>query len=69
MTNFENSLRDALRDATDEQIDEYFEQRFLKPLSAELDNTTSEVPADTIRQKRQQTNHIKNIFLQLKKKT
>ena len=69
MTNFENSLRDALRDCTDEQLSEFFDEKFLKPLTAELDNTTSEVPADTIRHKRQQTNNIKNIFLKIKKST
>lgn len=68
MTNFEKTLRDALSGHTEEEIKEYFETQFLKPLNTEMDNDASKIPAEYLRQKRQQTNHVKNIFLTLRRK-
>lgn len=50
------------------EIQDFFEKQFLSPLNIEMDNTSSNVPAECIRQKRQQTNHIRNILLTLRRK-
>lgn len=65
MTNFEIALREFLKSCPEREITEYFRVTFLDPLTNSLD-TDPTIPAEVIRQKRQQTNHVKNILLGLR---
>lgn len=52
-------------DFTEKEIEDFFETNFLKPSLTQLDGN-DEVPAETIRQQRKQTQKIKNFFLTLR---
>lgn len=66
-TRFEVALKTALLEVPEQEVKDFFEQKFLTPLNVALDGD-DKVPAETIRHKRQQTNHIKNCLLTLRGK-
>lgn len=66
MSAFSDLLKEAFQQP-EEDIDAFFEEQFMKPLNSQLDGNPT-VPAETIRQKRQQTNTIKNNLLTFAKK-
>lgn len=65
MTTFEALVKEAFS-CPQREIDDFFELHFLKQLTNQLDGT--DIPAEEIRHKRQQTNHIKNFLVNLSKK-
>lgn len=67
LTKVELALKEVLVHCTPQEIEEYFKTKFLEPLNAELDGN-EQVPAETIRIKRKQTHHIKNIWLTYSRK-
>lgn len=67
LSRIEVALKDALSSCRVEELNEFFENTFLQPLSIELDGK-DEIPAETIRHKRQQTQKIKNYLLTLRGK-
>lgn len=67
MPSFEIALKELLKEFSEDHIRDYFDT-ILTPINRELDNEASNVSAKTLRVKRQQTNHIRNIFLTLRNK-
>ncbi len=65
LTKIEEALKMAMLECSEDELRQFFDTKFLTPLNTLLDGT--EVPAETIRHKRQQTNHIKNFFLTIRK--
>lgn len=66
-TNFSELLKEAFKQP-EKDIVTFFDYHFLQPLNIELDSN-EKVPAETIRQKRQQTNKIRMLLTQLAKRT
>lgn len=66
MSNFSDMLKEAFKQPQ-KDIDAFFEEHYMVPLNSQLDGNPT-VPAETIRNKRQQTNTIKNHLLTFAKK-
>lgn len=63
---FSSLLKEAVQLAGPEAVEAFFETNFLVPLDIELE-TNENIPAESVRQKRKQTQKIKTFLLTLGK--
>jgi len=66
MDEFSILLKDAVQLVGPKKVEDFFEKNFLFPLNVELENN-EKIPAESVRQKRIQTQKIKTFLLTLGK--